>query len=375
MNNLDQSEAAAHMKTLDRPPTGSAEAPTSAEALQKAMDDLEQRVQTLQTQLEPLGNAGKELKGQLKAILEGLRQSNSGDEEKAIKAAERALANLEAQVEGDLKRILDANPNLHRKEGERVRLADEMKNVLKNNKYGAAYQMYEEMLGLNALLTASDHYNGGVAALNVGRIQEAKDAFQKATRSLRTAPDAGMSTLASNELVNIAGSYGGVFIALPLGEGVLTISELPFDPRQRRAFEYAQKTLEGGERFIGLLPVGDYTLGGISFEVKAGQTLIKIPPEPEKVKSPSQARLEREEKPPQPNSNEKRPLPLEKQGEVVRLIGDLGNLLGREPVPHSGVQEKISEVDALMAKGSVELNDRERGILENARTFLERKGV
>lgn len=47
---------------------------------------------------------------------------------------------------------------------------------------------------------------------------------------------------------------------------------MPFAPDQRKAVELATLSLDQNGEFVGMLPVGMYTLQGVSFEVTAGVT-------------------------------------------------------------------------------------------------------
>lgn len=155
-------------------------------------------------------------------------------------------------------------------EAEHTRLTDEMKRLSSRNAWKGvddAYRRLEAVAASEGIqLTYRDHYFGASAAREIGDINALYTRLQRALAVERTEEVEGW-------LADLNQNYGQVRLKFDPkypGERVLTISEMPFDPAQRRVIEVAQLSLEETRAYDGILPIGAYTFGDQSFKVEAG---------------------------------------------------------------------------------------------------------
>jgi hypothetical protein len=59
----------------------------------------------------------------------------------------------------------------------------------------------------------------------------------------------------------------------PIG---LEVDELPFDPAERHAFDFARSVLDETGGFDGLLPIGHYRIGHHGVDVVPGLTPVTV---------------------------------------------------------------------------------------------------
>jgi hypothetical protein len=151
-----------------------------------------------------------------------------------------------------------------------TRLSADIREALKKNQYGRADGSYEAIEDLGATcasaVAALTHYNGGLAARGLGNMGGAKERFLRAP---------GLAE-AKVELAAIAEAYGEASITkTPKAMRTLVfVGELPFDPGQRNAIEFAKKDIVDDGNFIGLLPLGTYKLGTSVFGVVTSHTAV-----------------------------------------------------------------------------------------------------
>lgn len=155
-------------------------------------------------------------------------------------------------------------------EAEHTRLADEMKRLSSRNAWKGVDDAYRELEQLAAdgsiTLTYRDHYLGASAARELGDVNAVYTRLQRALAVEKTGE-------ATSWLDDLNQNYGQISLKIDAkypGDRSLSISEMPFDPGQRRVIEAAQLALQNARVYTGILPVGEYTFGDKKFTISAG---------------------------------------------------------------------------------------------------------
>jgi len=155
-------------------------------------------------------------------------------------------------------------------EAEHTRLADEMKRLSSRNAWKGVDDAYRELEQLAAdgsiTLTYRDHYLGASAARELGDVNAVYTRLQRALAVEKTEE-------ATSWLADLNQNYGQVSLKIDAkypGDRSLSISEMPFDPGQRRVIEAAQLALQNTRAYAGILPLGDYSFGDKKFTISAG---------------------------------------------------------------------------------------------------------
>lgn len=179
-----------------------------------------------------------------------------GKEEQAQRAALNALAAEDREAcKKDPACIAQA---------ELTRLSGDLKNRVSsgsNPKSGfPVYMAMKKEAENGALLSVDDYQNGYTACLAVGRVDLAIEATESILR-------VRYSREAVDQLASLRRDYGRIEL-----NGVdPTLISPSFVPSAEDMVRYANNQLENFGRYEGYLPVGAYTVGPLSFEVKAGE--------------------------------------------------------------------------------------------------------
>ncbi len=156
-----------------------------------------------------------------------------------------------------------AAPAVTAAEAEEVRLTEEMRALARRNIWIGVDRMYRALVALDADLTGKQHIEGAYAAQDLGEIQACYDRLRAAARSTPT-----------REVIDwlwaIDTQYGQVEVTAQLGAQLAT-DEPPLDAVKRKAIETASLHLSEGGQFVGMLPVGEYLVGGAVLTVTSGQ--------------------------------------------------------------------------------------------------------
>lgn len=169
----------------------------------------------------------------------------------------------------------EAVPNA-KAQAEYVREAGEMKTYAKRPNMKAVNDHYQTVLKLEAQGAKVDyatHLLGAQAAEGLGDIKAASKAWAKAAEAARKEGKTAEADSAQARIEAINQGYGGAEILVNrnyTGELVLEPFEAPFAPEERAAIERANKELHGSRSFQGVLPIGNYTIGGTEFTVTSG---------------------------------------------------------------------------------------------------------
>ncbi len=155
-------------------------------------------------------------------------------------------------------------------QAEHTRLADEMKRLSGRNAWKGVDDAYRRLEKLAAeegeALTYRDHYLGASAARELGDINAVYTRLQRALALEKTEE-------VTSWLADLNQNFGQIDLSIDAkypGDRTLTISEMPFDPSQRRVIEAAQLSLQESRVYQGILPLGAYKFGEKEFTIAAG---------------------------------------------------------------------------------------------------------
>ena len=143
-----------------------------------------------------------------------------------------------------------------REAAEMVRLRNESKGQAGKNQHAAVLRNFKVMLTLadqKCAITADDYRLAAISARAVGDIGNAILWFE-----------AGADTVNAGDL---KARFGQVAIKEKAGD-LVKDGGLPFLPDERASLESGTAAVKASGKFTGYLPIGKYTLGGKSFEVK-----------------------------------------------------------------------------------------------------------
>jgi hypothetical protein len=156
---------------------------------------------------------------------------------------------------------------------EHTRLTEEMRSKATVSRWDAVDDHYRELRALRgAKLRYEDHWMGAQAASALGDIQST-------WRRLRRALDVEFTDEALGWWVTLTAQYGEVHlvakpsVAQPI---TLTISDPPLEPEKRATIASAQAALQADGAFHGLLPLGQYQLGEMQFEIIGGPAVREV---------------------------------------------------------------------------------------------------
>lgn len=153
-------------------------------------------------------------------------------------------------------------------EAEAVRISIELRDAAAEGHWKAADDHYRKLVALRGVQPSfDDHVRGYEAARALGDANASYERLQAAL-ALSTTPEL------TTELARLLVWYGPVDLEVKdrvQPRPSLVMVELPFDPTQRRVFEAAARAIETEGRYRGLLPLGQYELGDVAFEV-VGET-------------------------------------------------------------------------------------------------------
>ncbi|MFT4978557.1 MAG: hypothetical protein ACI8S6_004467 [Myxococcota bacterium] len=150
---------------------------------------------------------------------------------------------------------------------EHVRLVAEMDRLSAENRWDGVDDHYQTLTRLRGADVAyRDHWLGAQAAAARGDVQATWDRLQQA-----------MTVEFSEEAVawwaELTARYGEVSIKTRRsyeGSGDLRIDRPPLDPEPRATIQAAHEALEATGQYRGLLPLGQYQLGEVRFDVVGG---------------------------------------------------------------------------------------------------------
>ena len=175
------------------------------------------------------------------------------------------------------------------------RIYEDMLKFEKKGNWSAVEKRYQEVLRFkNGEIQHAIHLLGAQAANTRGDVSATKERLQRALEIEEVADT-------QTWLQSINASYATVDISVSKSYEViptLEAVEMPFLPDQQQAIAYAQEVLASGERFKGMLPFGEYTMGAATFSVqKQDEDSVQKFKISEKGNAPKKAKEPKESKP------------------------------------------------------------------------------
>jgi hypothetical protein len=136
-------------------------------------------------------------------------------------------------------------------QAEAIRLSQELEKLSKRNAWAGVERTYIALVKTKGTMTREDHTRGAHAAQALGKMAEARSRLQLANQF-------GEDTEIMDWLWDIDSNYGRVFLAGDLETISLTCLQMPFNPIQAKAVQYAIQEIASHGIFEGLLPQGEY---------------------------------------------------------------------------------------------------------------------
>ncbi|MFT5684214.1 MAG: hypothetical protein ACI8RZ_005155 [Myxococcota bacterium] len=155
---------------------------------------------------------------------------------------------------------------------EHNRLTEEMRSKASRERWDAVDDHYQQLLVLRgADIRYEDHWLGAQAASSLGDIQST-------WRRLKRALDEEFTDEALAWWATLTAQYGEVHLILKTDEPAvtLTIADPPLETEKRATIAAAQEALQAERVFRGLLPLGQYQLNAMSFEVLGGPAVREV---------------------------------------------------------------------------------------------------
>jgi len=140
------------------------------------------------------------------------------------------------------------------------RLSSEIRSLAKRDHWVGVDHAYVEALATGVSLAFGDHMAGASAAMAIGDVGAARE-------RLLAAKDVEVQREVIETLWSIDTHFAEVDLTAERG-AELCIEEMPFNPQQANAVEFAQERIRETGVFHGFLPPGRYTLAGTSFTVE-----------------------------------------------------------------------------------------------------------
>jgi len=144
-------------------------------------------------------------------------------------------------------------PVVHVDQAEAIRLSQELEKLSKRNAWAGVERTYRALVKTQGPLTREDHTRGAHAAQALGKMAEARARLQLANKF-------GEDAEIMDWLWDIDSNYGRVFLAGDEGTVSLACKQMPFNPIQSKAVQYAIQEMSSRGVFEGLLPQGEYVL-------------------------------------------------------------------------------------------------------------------
>ena len=144
---------------------------------------------------------------------------------------------------------------------EYVRLSHEMEKLATRNAWSGVERAFRRMEEHGAEPRFDDLVRGAHAAQALGDITSTRARLMKANAMVEDKE-------ILNWLWDIDEHYGEVYLAGDLGKVELACSQMPFNPVQAKAVEFAVQQVQDTGIYAGYLPQGSYTFATRSIEVQ-----------------------------------------------------------------------------------------------------------
>jgi len=167
-------------------------------------------------------------------------------------------------------------------EAERYRLQTELDQLARKGAWPGVERTYGELEKLGLELRLDDYVLGAQAAIHEGDLMTALVRVQVGLASSEATDDPDSAYMRAKAIsTNLESRFGQVRVKIANPKlckaRVLLLTPKPFAEDERQAHETARTALLTSEHFTGMLPAGNYSLGGSSpFVVEPGQPMKTI---------------------------------------------------------------------------------------------------
>lgn len=157
---------------------------------------------------------------------------------------------------------------------ERERLRQEMTTLAQRNAWGGIERKFQKLEALGGTPRLADHLLGAQAALIQGDVLTAIDRLERGLDGLGTPEDRQQAT---EQLAELRTRYGYVNILVFRPQAPpLERPEMPFASEEQVAIQFARKQLRRDRRYLGMLPIGTYTLEDTRFTVEGNAPMLDV---------------------------------------------------------------------------------------------------
>ncbi len=148
-------------------------------------------------------------------------------------------------------------------------LSDQLKKLANRQAWSGAARKFDELQALGLPLKYDQWLTGAMAARYLGDTQAAYERLTQAAKLDGT-----------HEVVDwlwtLDTTFGRVSLFTDAKKPELTVAIMPLMPDQRASVERAQAAVLETGTFRGMLPAGEYTLSGHTFEVQPGPHAVVV---------------------------------------------------------------------------------------------------
>jgi len=153
---------------------------------------------------------------------------------------------------------------------EKLRLAEEQKKLASRNAWTGVERAYEAMLETKCELDFEEHFLGAESARVLGKTWEQYERLESAVAIQDKAE-------IREAMESIDSNYGRVDIrGNARRRPTIERPEMPFAPDQRKSIEWAQEVINNTGSFYGMLPQGEYVVGGMELSVAVGDEFQEV---------------------------------------------------------------------------------------------------
>lgn len=169
------------------------------------------------------------------------------------------------------------------------RLSEEIEKLVAKNAWAGVEKAYLALVETGVQPSFTDHVSGAHSSRALGDVL--------GTRTRLVSANAQKEDRAILDwLFEIDSNYNRVFLASDPTSRKLEPVEMPFDPNQKRAVEFAQAEIDVTGLFDGYLPAGEYQFGDMTIKVEPRVQSVSIDVRTEEWMRELERRAKKEEK-------------------------------------------------------------------------------
>lgn len=157
-------------------------------------------------------------------------------------------------------------------QAEVVRLYEDMQKFEKRGNWDAVERKYLEILKYKkATPKHGAHVLAAQASDSVGDVGKTRVRLERALKVEEVEKTRAWLESINNNFVRVEITVSNDYETIP----DLTPTAMPFFPDQQLAIAFADKQLKTNRRFKGMLPLGEYTVGGATFNLQKGMSGVQ----------------------------------------------------------------------------------------------------